>query len=386
MDNAQQIVYGDSGFPRTVARASDGNLQQFFVHSEGEFDVFFERNRSDENLYSSICRFRSDLRPIVPNFPFDLDSPMKDSAFGDETDREKIRKMREDEQLAEDVLGGVWSDAQSLVKKCKEDGVPVVSVFSGLGVHCHLLFQEQVDPKKEKVSTSNYYIDECDLVTYDRKIITDTRRVLRIPNSQRVGSESSSGVWCIPITEDEVLNNSLHDLLERCSSPKDIPYHERYRPENRPEMEIKEGYIESNTETVGTEPIDKNAGVELSDGMEEMVKDCLKLPCIRERFFSSNPHHMVRFNGVILLYQAGFNPKEVRQIIERIGWIDYDSDVTYKQTEQIWKRRYSEGKCETLKSLGLCVFGPMFDEYSDEPKDCETYDYKSGEALYPYES
>jgi len=94
---------------------------------------------------------------------------------------------------------------------------------------------------------------------------------------------------------------------------------------------------------------------------------------------------MIRFGGVTFLYMAGFKPQEVREIISKLGWVDYDRKITRKMTEQIWQRRYSELSCSKLQSLGLCVFGPEFDEYSDEPEDCETYKYKSGEALYPYE-
>jgi hypothetical protein len=385
MDTAQEIIFGESGFPRTVAHASNGHLQQHFIHSKSAFDMFFEHNRPDKNLYSSICRFRSDMRPVNCSIPWDFDSPMKDSVFDDETDREKVELMRTDEELADKILGEVWGDAQSLVKRCKRDNIPAVTVFSGLGVHVHMLYKDRVNPVEEKVSTSNYYIDECDLNTYDRQIITDTRRILRIPNSQRVDDGVSAGVWCIPITEDEVLNNTIHDLLERCASPKDIPFHDRYRKENRPEMETKQGYEDVDGNTTGTEPLRNSVTTELNSGMKEIIKDCIAMPCIKERFFTQNPHHMVRFNGVAFLYQAGFHPEEVREIIRNIGWIDYDEEITYKMTEQIWNRRYSEMKCESIKSLGLCVFGEMFNNYSNNPEDCETYKYTSGEALYPYE-
>jgi len=51
MNNAQKILFG-GGFPRTVASASDGDLRQFFVHSEDEFSMFFNHNKHEKNLYS----------------------------------------------------------------------------------------------------------------------------------------------------------------------------------------------------------------------------------------------------------------------------------------------------------------------------------------------
>lgn len=383
MNSSSKILYGS--FPRTVASAKDGTLTQGFVHSEDEFDLFFNEMRPKRSLYSSICRFREDMRPVLDKVVFDFDSPMKESVFSeDTTDREKIGKMRMDDELADKVLGLVWSDAQKLVKKCLEENIPVITVFSGLGIHCHLLYQDKVSPVKEKVTTSNYFIEECGLETYDRKIIPDTRRVLRIPNSQRISDGEPTSTWCIPLTEKEVLHNDVQGLLERSALPKTIPRHSRYLKKNRPEIEVKEEYEEA-------EEIKNSRNVEMRgdisqavpENVEMIVRECIPLPCIRERFLRPNPHHMVRFNGAVFLYQSGFTPKEVREIIRQIGWIDYDASITKKMTDQIWERGYSESSCKTLKDLlGLCVFGPESEEFSSDPKDCETYNWTSGECLW----
>jgi hypothetical protein len=93
---------------------------------------------------------------------------------------------------------------------------------------------------------------------------------------------------------------------------------------------------------------------------------------------------MVRFSGVVHLYQAGFNPQEVQNIIADIGWVDYDRAITEKMTKNIWNNNYSELPCSKIQSLGLCVMGSEFEEFGDEVEDCETHRYTSGEALYPY--
>lgn len=383
MNTASEILY--NGFPRAVGSSlPDGQIRQSFVHSESEFDLWFNKLRSERNLYSSICRFRSDMRPVLSDIPFDLDSPMKDSVFEPGTsDREKIQMMREDESLTEEVLGEVWKDAQKLVEKCLDESIPVVSVFSGLGVHLHLLFQEQVNPMKEKVSTCQWLIEECDLNTHDIKIITDARRILRVPNSQRISNGEPASAWCIPMTESEILNNDVHDVLERCSQPKDITMKDRYKEENRPPMEIHEGYEKINQDTAGTVPLDESGiGTDMDSITEELVRECIPMPCVRERFFGVNPQHEVRFTGVVLLYQSGFKPKEVQKIIETIGWVDYNPDKTMGFLKQIWNRKYSEFSCNTMQSRGLCVFGPEFESYPDEPSKCETYKWTSGEATY----
>ena len=383
MDTAQQIIFGESGFPRTVAHASNGDLKQFFIHSEKEFDMFIEHNLHRRNLYSSICRFRSDMRHITGSVPFDFDAPLKDSVFNTNSDREKIQMMRRDERLAEKVLGTVWSDVQSLVYFCKENGIPVVSVFSGLGVHCHVLYQEEVEPVKKKASISNWFVDECDLKTHDRKIITDTRRILRIPNSKRIDDSEGIDVWCIPITEDEILNNNIHDLLERCSEPKDISYHDRYKSENRPDMELKEGYEKvdvENARSVDLQP--KVKGQQTPELTEWIIRNTIPMPCVAERVLSGNPHHMIRFTAAVFLFQAGYEPSEVVEIFENIGWVDYKRSITKKMVKSIYRNKYSELPCNKLMSLGLCVYSEDIDKYSNNPKECETYKYTSGESLY----
>ena len=219
--------------------------------------------------------------------------------------------------------------------------------------------------------------------THDIKIIPDTRRILRVPNSQRVSEGEPTGTWCIPMTEREILNNNVFDVLERTRSPKEIEYHNRYRPENRPVMQVHEGYENISQDTVGTVPIqDGSMDINFTPLEEELVKECIPMPCVRERFFSPNPQHEIRLTGAVLLFQSGFLPKEVQDIIERIGWVDYDPDKTQSFLNQIYKKRYSEFSCQTLQSRGLCVQSPEFDDYGDEPKDCETYKWTSGEATY----
>jgi len=384
MQAAQRILC--NGFPRTVAAGENGSLKQHFVHSESEFDLYFEHNRPNLNVYMNIARFREDMRSVTGDIPFDFDAPMKDSAFSEDiTDKQKIDRMREDEQLAEKILGPVWDDVRALVRQCREKKIPVISVFSGLGVHCHMLFQERVNPTKEKITTSKHFVDELGLETYDRQIITDTRRVLRVPNSQRIEYGEPCGVWCIPMTEDEVLHNSLHDVLERSTSPKSIGYHDRYREANRPQMQVYEE-INRDEDAVGSVPLEeRDIDSTVPENIAYIVRSCIPLPCVRERFLQSNPSHMIRFSGVVWLFQAGFRPSEVRGIIRRIGWVDYDEHETKRQVNSVWKNRYSELSCSSLQTLGLCVHGPGFDSFSNDPSDCETHRYHSGKALYPHE-
>lgn len=380
MDTATRLLF--DGFPRTVAsKTEDGSLMQHFVHSRGEFDRFVESMKGERDLYSSICRFRSDMRPVLDDVPFDFDSPFKETAFSEDlTDKEKIDRMRNDEEKAEEVLGDVWDDAQALARKCLSESIPAVFVFSGMGVHAHLLYQEKVSPEREKVTISNWLIDECDLETYDRQIVTDVRRVLRIPNSKRFDDGEECEIYNIPMTENEVLGNSIHDVLHRSSTLKSIEEKARYLEENRPKMEAIDGYEYSEEED------DFNVNIEVGDvdtSMAELddwiIDNVVLMPCIAERFKSKNPKHFVRFSGAIRFFQAGFSIGETLNLIERLNWVDYDRKKSKKILTQIYKRRYSEPSCQTMQKRGFCVWG-MMDDYDGDPEDCDSYGWQSGTA------
>lgn len=381
MLNSHKILFGR--FPRTVAAGKGGTLSQHCVHSESEFDLYFNTNRPKNNIYGNISRFRYDMRLINGNFAFDFDAPLKDSIFDEEdTDRDKIQKMRLDEELTQKVLGIVWSDVQSLVEKCVEEDIPVMTVFSGLGVHCHVLFQEQVNPFKEKLTTSKWLIEECDLKTHDRKVMKDMKRVLRIPNSQRIDEGGPCGTWCIPMSESEVLNNDVHGVLQRSAFPKDIEYHDRYKMENRPKMQVHESVDIDDREVQNIEVEDRDVENEVPNNVEYIVETCIPLPCIRERVLQSNPDHRVRFSAAAHLLQAGFHPDEVIEILSKIGWVDFDQEITSGQVYNIYNNGYSPISCSSLQTHGLCVYDEMIDEYSNDPTDCETYGYNSSEITW----
>lgn len=358
----------------------EDGLRQTYIHSRRELDLVFNRVGDSSSFYANIARRRSDGRDVIADIPFDLDSPYKDTHFSENiNDKEKIKRMREDDELADEVLGEVWEDAQSLAQKCREEGIPALGVFSGMGVHLHLLFQERVNPVQEKVSTSQWLIEECDLSTHDTQIISDTRRVLRVPNSKRIDEGEFTGVYCIPMTVGEILKNSIQDVLQRSSRQKHIGELQRYKFENRPEMEVHEGYEDVDEEDVGAIDVQKSAG-SIPEDVEWIVRNNILPPCIHERFLSNNPENYIRMAGVIHLLNAGFSISEVVNIIQRIGWGDFDREITTSRVKHIYERGYSDPNCSTLMSHQYCVHQPGIDDYSDDPKNCETYGWSNGKA------
>jgi len=379
MDTASQILY--NGFPRSVAASKNGEMRQFYIHSEKSFDSFFKKVRPDKNVYCSTCRFRSDMRPVLSSIFFDFDSAKKDSAFSNvSSDRMKIQRMREDSDLLHHVLGSVWEDVESIVQYADEEGIPTLTVFSGLGFHTYLLYEEEVNPVRKKVSTSNMLVDECDLDTHDRKVITDVRRILRVPNAQRIDTENgeavSCGVWTIPLTTSDVLCMTLDEVFKESTSPRKIDYSEKYDMGNRPSMNLYEDYEKTDLENAPVKEVEsRDISSEVDSYAEMIVDNAIHMPCVRERIKQSNPDHHIRLNFAIHMLNAGFSVNEIVEVARGLNWIDFKSDLTRKFVKQAKKKRYSEYSCSTMMKRGFCT-------RTDDPESCETYSWTSGETKF----
>lgn len=380
MDTASQILFGE--FPRSFAASAKGELRQYFVHSESEWDASFKKVRPRKNVYCSTCHFRSDMRPVLDKVFFDFDSAKKDSAFsGNVGDRQKIEQMREDTELLTEVLGNVWSDVQSLVETCSDKDIPTITVFSGLGFHVYLLYQPEVNPVRKKITTSNMFIDECELTTHDRKVVTDVRRILRVPNAQRIDSSSgeavSCGLWTIPLSEEDVLKKGLKRVFDESTSPKQIEDKEKYSKSERPKMSLYEEYEQKTLEETPTRDLEnRDISSEVDSVTEFIVDNAIPMPCVSERIKQSNPDHHVRLNFAVHMLNAGFSVNEIVHVASGLNWIDFDAKKTKRFVKQAKRKRYSEYSCKTMDKRGFCV-------HSEDQSECDEYGWSSGECLYP---
>ena len=151
--------------------------------------------------------------------------------------------------------------------------------------------------------------------------------------------------------------------------------------EQRKPMPLFDDYIGSNNghndRSIHRQPID-----DVSDDLEDeflasYLEGLLKMPCLYERILQPDPSHMVRFASAIQLFNCGLSVDDVADIFSRLGWVDYDAEVTRKQIEQIYQKRYSAVSCETLRSHELCCF-PV----DDAESECPTFGWEGGLRNY----
>jgi hypothetical protein len=384
MDEFQRILF--SPFPRAVASdVKTGQLRQWVVHSEGEFMAFLRAIDNDRNGYASIS-----WRPIGGNLLLDKvsldfdtlqkpDWPIFDGEILPED--EMIARMRNDPEVADAVLGQVIEDATEVVKRSNEEGISIIGVFSGFGIHIHQLYSEKVNPDKQIDTTGRKYVSDLNLETADVSPIGDVRRQMRVPNVQRVHIETNGeemleqrpcGLYTIPLIADDFENLTATKLLEmarerRYPDPPDLT--------DLPHMKAYDNYIEDYSEAKQEDQQRLNESVVAdNDGMLQfMLEEYLQMPCMYERIQQIEPEHAVRLNCTVLLLNVGFQPNEVVDLFSQIGWSDWNRKVTKKQVSQIYRKGYSDMSCASCRKKGLCT-------RADEPKECQTYGWSGGKA------
>lgn len=404
MDHAQELLFGE--FPRamgvTTPDIETHELRQYLVHSSLEFDGVLDKVRGDRNIYSSISAYNpvkvdGDFEGnaiLADKVSFDFDSPAKAEPedYPDKDPEEKprwehplipeqaddawvIKRMREDSEIREAVLGDVCYQVRELARACIEDDVPTIGVFSGFGIHVHQLYQETMSrPSDKMLSTCNKWTSELKLPLADERASGRPFRIMRVPNVERVShtedGTKSTGLYTIPLRAAEMAEIEPKELLDKSRSPRPTIGSE---PASRPEMKVEEEYLGPGYQDgVGQEkmrPIPDH-GVE-DEFAEMLVKEICQMPCVYERALARNPPNDIRVKMGIMFLNAGYSPEETAGIIARLGWVDYDRDTTEYQLKKLQESGKGDWSCKTMQAKGLCT-------RADEKRDCPTYGYRGG--------
>lgn len=394
MDASQKALFGN--FPRALGVTKDyGGLRQFVVHSAGEFDVFAEAVNGTRNAYASIS-----WRPVsgdikLDKVTLDFDTPAKPDwpMFSGEKppDDEIVARMRNDADVADAVLGEVFQDASTLAERAIEDDIPLIGVFSGMGLHAHLLYEETDERLPKKLgTTARKFVGDLNLNTADPKVGLngDQKKVVRVPNFERIDVTDGGddfrpcSVFTIPITREELADGiSPSAALETARAPR------RIDPEiddsERPEMQVHDHYVSDFSEDQQEEQKGVEQSVLDDDENDQylafLLKKWLGMPCMYERIQQPEPDHRIRQNFAVMMFNLGFEKEEVHEIIQQIGWVDYDYETTKHQLDQIYRRGYSDMTCASLRQKGLCtVHEDEKEPHTDDHTDCPTYGWSNG--------
>lgn len=366
MDEIQYELFGE--FPRFVA-----NPSQWAVFDEGTFDMFLEKNEGQANCYSRISRYGRDGAIMLDRVFLDLDGKVPQSGL---TDTELVGRLFRDEQFRQDVLGDVVSDVRSIAELCHKESIPMVGVYTGKGVHIHAFFEERRSPQTAYSSRQKWFVEECDVSTFDEQVRGDMKRLCRVPNCRRYDDklDASTDLYVVPLSKQEMRELTVDDLVSFCKSPRQIPIPGESPP---PFLKAPEYDSEDTREVVKVEKRDTGEFSEVTEKLEMWLEDVLQLPCMYERMKTRNPAHYVRLNSAVLMFNAGMSVDEVVTVYSQLGWHDFDKKVTTKHLKQIKRRGYVSMSCAKIQSKGLCVF-----KQGEREEKCPHYGYEGGESEF----
>lgn len=364
MDPVDKLLF--TPFPRDGATPS-----RFTLFSRDHYDLF-KRQCDDQkvNPYVSMSHFVRSV-PVTDKIVYDFDAKPDEYVPDDWSDAKTLVQMQRDEELAHDILSDVVEDVRKIVQASQEEGIPTVGVYTGFGVHVHQLYEWEPSPKRELTSTATKYREELDLQTLDPRPIGDVQRIVRLPNTQRYENDKPTGIYTVPLRSDEMASLTSSSLIRMSSRPRQLNVSE---PDSRPSLTVYEEYVGQGRTPVPHRPT-RGADQDRAEDAEFIIEEMIPMPCIEERALSKSPRHKVRFNVAVMLFNLGYEPQEVYEVIRGLNWTDFEPEMTKKQLKQIWQTGYSESSCETLRVEGLCV-------REDNPESCPAYGRRGQECQW----
>ncbi len=258
---------------------------QFKVYSKNDVIEYLHEYGGLINCGISITTFVRGM-PKLLFLPFDFDSDNEKESF---------------------------DDAYKLYTFIKDAGYNVMMNRSGgKGYHVLIQTEPKTYSKQQLRSIQELFKRILNLETSDTQIISDIRRLIRIPGTYHV-----NGQLC-----ETILSHSIGKKLDisEFASPTDSIY-------------IPEDF----------EIHDQNYTSHIYH----------EYPCIKELIKGEEPRQFVRFCWVI---EQDHERKTEEEMIEfaREYWVDYDPTYSLYQIRFISNGKYSHPSCDTIESLGFC--------------------------------
>jgi len=244
------------------------------------------------------------------------------------------------------TLGDVLNDVKVFVKRLEEFNYPYIPVFSGRkGFHIYVLVRPWQPPNIETAKAVLRDIQQSlagDLVTADRHVFGDVRRLTRYPNTLNRTS------YCVPLPYD-FTGWSVSDIIDYSKAARDVDYDVT----NVPGIDAFVDNVHEYTEGGGAlKPL--HDFVDMPPSLQ-LVKPLIR-PCVFEAVTTDpEPPHIVRVALVTELLYYGWSKESVHELIRRLRWRDYNNKTTRYQIDQIYRKRYLPPSCHKLRHFVKCT-------------------------------
>ena len=235
-------------------------------------------------------------------------------------------------------------EAITLYHYFKEKKFTAIPVISGMkGFHIYLLVTPDYYTKQELTLSSYSIVYEVfeKANSLDTHVLGDIRRLVRIPNTLRPPENKT---WCsyLPPYFDELSPTEIFSYQK-------APHNFKYKINKIPCLT---DLISDNIVV----PEDQN-NVEINH-TKHIHKDILNYvrPCLVKLITLPNAPHTARLAVTIDLINAGFSDYQMLNLYRRLGWNDFDPEITLSYIKAIRKRNYHPYSCKKLRLLGICQY------------------------------
>lgn len=278
-----------------------------------------------------------------------------------------------------DSIAAAQNDSIELVDRIESEGNSYRIRFSGSkGFHVYrvwkpLIVATRTDKQKSALkdiirAVQINDIRECSLDTMDGRVVSDYRRLMRIPNTLWASEKRTvagpnvviGDTYCINITADELRSLSPEALRELAKSPRkqlSAPVNGKISILDYIHQEGLD--ISAYRSIQGSIP---GTYAKLREVNHKLLEKLVPKICIRSDLYSQDPAHLSRFALAAHLSQLDYTHQEivdfVHSISDEAGWVDrFNLGVTEYQVSNIINRGYKPPTCTRLKQEGLCI-GP----------------------------
>lgn len=237
---------------------------------------------------------------------------------------------------------------------------PVIPVFTGRGFHLLLLIRPSPIYKKHLKVVQYGLIDDCGLyykesdkkiALLDTCVFGDVRRMTRVPNVRRRNQ------YCVWLPE-YFIDMSLESIIEYSKKPQFPEYRfgePKYTLLDLYDMVDKESIFDyMSIHQLRDSEVKRSKKIDVCDDFIKFVLPKILPPCLYNAILTEDPSHEVRTAATIILLMS-FSPDEIVEIYSKIGWKDFNENITRYQVEYLAKKCLKPYSCRKLKQMGLCV-------------------------------
>jgi len=343
-------------YPREVLDIGSNGEKGFrrLVSNSNQLSNYWEGKNGSGNVYMTAYGYRATQAPkhhrvdyntpIIRHFVLDFDC--KDfTNKGREVEftfvQEQVRRLHQHFSI-NDYEHYIW--------------------MSGGGFHIWIPLKKTLTPSnglevsRIKNAGKMYLIKlhkELNLPSNDPTVAFDTAGMIRIPNSYNM----KRGCWSIPLTSEEIIKSSHDELIELAQTPRS--------------GFIQHGTVKFDLVVPERKHVSFRKEKRKIDLPDISLDKILVLPCIAQAALGEgNPIHRARFhlaNYLAARLRYWFPPeyasldekakhaKQIIDICEAQGWVDFDINITTKQVNSIVYGDYNYSNCKTLIMEGLCT-------------------------------